>query len=190
VRYLRASAKKYNLDPNRFGAWGASAGGTLAALLGTTCNVGEFEGAELGYKEQSSCIQAAIDWFGPIDLLKINAQFEGRDCPGGHTDADSANSNESKWVGAPIQTVPDLVYKTNPSKFIDSGDSPFFIQHGSDDCTIPPEQSRDFADVLSIEIGKEKVFYSELQGATHGGDQFKTEANFELVGDFLNNFLK
>ena len=190
VRFLREYAGKYNLDSDRFGAWGASAGGTLAALLGTTCNVSELEGAKLGYADQSSCIQAAVDWFGPIDLLKMNAQFEEGDCPGGYHDADSAKSNESKWVGAPIQTIPELVAKTNPMNYIDPGDAPFYIQHGTDDCTIPPEQSSDFAKALTDGIGKEKVFYSELPGATHGGDLFKTDANLSLVGDFLNKFLK
>ena len=48
VRFLRANAAQYNLDPERFGAWGASAGGNLVAMLGTTCDVTELEGADLG----------------------------------------------------------------------------------------------------------------------------------------------
>ena len=68
VRFLRANAAKYNLNPDKFGAWGASAGGNLVSLLGTTCGVTELEGADLGNADQSSCVQAVVDWFGPIDF--------------------------------------------------------------------------------------------------------------------------
>jgi acetyl esterase/lipase len=187
VRYLRANAQKYRLDPDHFGAWGSSAGGTLATLLGTTCDVVELEGAKLGYMEQSSCVQAVVDWFGLVDLLKMDEQFEGTSCPGGHNKAASA---ESQWVGSPIQTVPDLVYKTNPINYIDASDPPFFIQHGSDDCRVPPEQSKELADALRAVIGDDNVFYSEIPGAAHGGAKFKTEANFNLVINFLNTYLK
>jgi acetyl esterase/lipase len=69
VRWLRANAKKYNLDPERIGVMGASAGGYLAALLGTTGNAKELEGG-LGNLEQSSRVQAVIDFFGPLRITK------------------------------------------------------------------------------------------------------------------------
>ena len=187
VRYLRTNAPKYRINPDHFGAWGSSAGGTLAALLGTTCGVTELEGANLGNAEQSSCVQAVVDWFGLVELLKMDEQFEGTGCPGGYNNADSA---ESQWVGAPIQTVPDLVYKTNPMNYIDPTDPPFFIQHGSGDCRVPPEQSRELADALRAVIGDDNVYYSEIPGAVHGGGLFKTEANFNLVINFLDSYLK
>lgn len=187
VRYLRANAQKFRLDPDHFGAWGPSAGGTLAALLGTTCDVTELEGADLGNAEYSSCVQAVVDWFGLVDLLKMDEQFEGTGCPVGY---DDPNSDESKWVGAPIQTVPELVNKTNPMNYIDAGDPPFFIQHGADDCRVPPEQSKALADALRAAIGKENVYYSELPGVGHGGEAFKTKANFELIIDFFDTHLK
>ena len=135
VRFLRANAAQYNLDSEKFGAWGASAGGNLVALLGTTCGVAELEGADLGNADQSSCVQAVVDWFGPIDFLTMDEQFAGTSCPQTHNDA---SSPESKLVGAEIQSVPDLVKTTNPMNYIDAGDAPFIIQHGSADCNIPP----------------------------------------------------
>jgi len=66
VRWLRANAKKYHLDPNHFGAWGASAGGHLVALLGTTGEVKDFDkGPNLQF---SSRVQAVCDFFGPTVL--------------------------------------------------------------------------------------------------------------------------
>ena len=118
VRFLRANAAKYNLNPDKFGAWGASAGGSLVSLLGTTCGVAELEGADLGNADQSSCVQAVVDWFGPIDFLKMDEQFAGTSCPPNHNDA---SSPESQLVGAAIQTVPDLVKTTNPMNYITAG---------------------------------------------------------------------
>jgi acetyl esterase/lipase len=187
VRYLRANAAKYNLNPDKFGAWGASAGGNLVALLGTTCGVAELEGAELGNADQSSCVQAVVDWFGPVDFLKMDEQFAGTSCPQSH---DAADSPESQLVGAAIQTVPDLVKTTNPMNYIDTSDAPFLIQHGSADCNIPPVQGKNLADALGAAIGADKVTYTLIDGAGHGGAQFTTEANLKVVVDFLNKHLK
>lgn len=187
VRFLRANSEKYKLNPKKFGAWGASAGGNLVALLGTTCGVDELEGSNLGNADQSSCVQAVIDWFGPIDFLKMDEQFAGSGCPQNHNDA---SSPESKLVGAAIQTVPEIVKTTNAMNYIDRNDPPFFIQHGSADCNIPPIQGKNLATQLAQAIGSENVTYSLLDGAGHGGSQFETEANLKLVISFLDKYLK
>jgi acetyl esterase/lipase len=72
VRFLRAHADEYNLDPTRFAAWGSSSGGHLATLLATSGGVAEAEGTVGGNLEHSSRIQAAVDYFGPTDLLQMN----------------------------------------------------------------------------------------------------------------------
>jgi acetyl esterase/lipase len=64
VRFLRAKAAEYNIDPQRIGAWGASAGGHLVAMLGTAGGAKEMEGKG-GWADQSSRVQAVCDWFGP-----------------------------------------------------------------------------------------------------------------------------
>jgi len=187
VRFLRANAGEYQLNPDKIGAWGASAGGNLVSLLGTTCGVAELEGAELGNADQSSCVQAVVDWFGPIDFLKMDEQFAGTSCPVNHNDA---SSPESKLVGAPIQDVPDLVKTTNPMNYITPDDAPFFIENGTADCNIPPVQNKDLADALSAVIGADKVTYVPLEGAGHGGAQFGTDENLQLVIAFLDKYLK
>jgi len=187
VRFLRANAEKYNLNPDKFAAWGASAGGNLVSLLGTTCGVEELEGADLGNAEQSSCVQAVVDWFGPIDFMKMAEQFAGTSCEQSHN---AANSPESKLVGAEIQTVPDLVATTNPMNYITADDAPFFIENGTADCNIPPIQNKNLADALSAVIGADNVTYVSLEGAGHGGSQFETAENLKLVIDFLDKNLK
>ncbi len=187
VRFLRANAAKYNLNPDKFGAWGASAGGNLVSLLGTTCGVAELEGPELGNADQSSCVQAVVDWFGPIDFLKMQAQFAGTSCS---STTDSANSPESKLMGAPIQTIPEKVALSNPMNYITAEDAPFFIENGTADCNIPPVQNKNLAEALSQVIGAEKVTYVSLEGAGHGGAQFETAENLKLVIGFLDQYLK
>lgn len=183
VRFLRANAAQYNLDPEHVGAWGASAGGNLVAMLGATCDVADLEGAELGNADQSSCVQAVVDWFGPIDFLAMDAQFAGTACPATH---DAADSPESMLVGAPIQTVPEIVATTNPMNYVDAADAPFLIQHGSADCNIPPVQGKNLADALGVD----KATYTLIDGAGHGGSQFETPENLQVVLDFLSQHLK
>lgn len=187
VRFLRAHASEYKLNPEKFGAWGASAGGNLAALLGTTCGVAELEGADLGNADQSSCVQAVVDWFGPIDFLAMDEQFAGTSCPQSH---DAADSPESQLVGAAIQTVPDLVAATNPMNYIDASDAAFLIQHGSADCNIPPVQGENLANVLGAAIGTDNATYTLIDGAGHGGAEFSTDENLLVVINFLDTHLK
>jgi acetyl esterase/lipase len=72
VRWLRANAGKYGLDANHFGAWGLAEGGRLAALLGTSGDVKKLEGA-VGNADQSSRVQAVVDFAGPVSPGKVEA---------------------------------------------------------------------------------------------------------------------
>ncbi len=179
VRFLRANAAQYNLDPKRFAAFGQSAGGNLAATLGTSCGVAALEGTELGNADQSSCVQAVVDWFGPTDFLLMDQQFTGTSCPVNH---DAANSPESQVIGAAIQTVPDKTKAANPITYVSAKAPPFLIQHGTVDCNVPPQQGQLLYDALKPLIGADQVTYTLLQGAGHGGSQFTEAANLKVVG--------
>ena len=187
VRWLRANAAKYKLDPQRFASFGASAGGNLAALLGTSCGAAALEGPELGNADQSSCVQAVVDWFGPTDFLQMDAQFAGTACP---VDHNAANSPESTLVGAPIQTKPETSKLMNPITYVSAKAPPFLIQHGTADCNVPPQQGKLLADALTPLIGADKVTYTLIPGAGHGGSQFSAADNQKLVMDFLAKALK
>ena len=187
VRWLRANAAKYKLDPQRFASFGASAGGNLAALLGTSCGAAALEGPELGNADQSSCVQAVVDWFGPTDFLQMDAQFAGTACP---VDHNAANSPESMLIGAPIQTKPEAARVMNPIAYVSAKAPPFLIQHGTADCNVPPQQGKLLADALTPLIGADKVTYTLIQGAGHGGSQFSAAENQKLVMDFLAKALK
>lgn len=187
VRFLRAHAQEYKLNPEKFAAFGQSAGGNLAALLGTSCGAAEIEGADLGNADQSSCVQAVVDWFGPTDFLQMDKQFTGTSCPVNH---DDASSPESQLVGAPIQTKPEIAQLMNPVQYVTAKATPFLIQHGTADCNVPPQQGKILADALVPAIGAEQVTYTLIDGAGHGGSQFTSADNVKLVIDFLTKYLK
>jgi dipeptidyl aminopeptidase/acylaminoacyl peptidase len=149
--------------------------------------VAALEGAELGHADQSSCIQAVVDWFGPTDFLQMDQQFTGTACPVNH---DAANSPESQVIGAAIQTVPDKAQAANPITYVSAEAPPFLIQHGTADCNVPPQQGQLLADALVPLIGADNVTYTLLDGAGHGGSQFTDAANLEVVLDFLAGALE
>jgi len=187
VRWLRAHAQEYNLDPARFGAWGDSAGANLVSLLGTSCGASELEGVELGNPDQSSCVQAVVDFYGPIDFLQMDQQFSGTDCPVNHN---RPNSAESQYVGGPIQQNQALAKQADPITYVSSDDPPFLIQHGTKDCTVPPQQSQLLYDALTPAIGAENLTLTYLDGAEHGDAQFVSPSNLKVVIDFLDKYLK
>jgi len=179
VRWLRANAAKYDLDPNHFAAWGASAGGHLVAMLGTTADVKEFEVGE--HLAQSSRVQAVVDFFGPTDLL----QMDEHRVPNGQVH-DIPDSPESKLVGGPIQENKDKVAKANPITFVTRDDPPFLIVHGDADPLVPHHQSELLEAALN-KAGVPVTLYT-VKGGGHGG--FKDPKVQELTKEFLAKHLK
>ena len=179
VRYLRANAQKYNLDPNRFAVWGPSAGGHLAALLGTTGDVNEFDVGE--NLTVSSRVQAVVDYFGPTDFL----QMEAHRLPEGmvHNIPDSP---ESKLIGGLIVDNPDKAAKANPITYITKDDPPFLIIHGDKDPLVPHHQSEILEAALK-KAGVPVTFYTVKDGA-HGG--FRDPNVPKLTKEFFEKHLK
>ncbi len=136
VRFLRAGAEKWNLDPNRFGTWGARAGGHLAALLGTSDNAPELE-EEIGTTGVPTSVRAVCDYYGPTDLLRLSS----RSGPDSRLDHGAPGSPESQLLGGPLQSQIDLARLANPIRYVDAADPPFLIIHGDADPLVPHQQS-------------------------------------------------
>jgi acetyl esterase/lipase len=183
VRFLRANASKYHLDPDHFAAWGDSAGGHLVSMLGTSGDVKELED-DLGNPGVSSRVQAVLDWFGPVDLTLMASQSG----PNSRMNHDAPNSPESLLLGGPVQEKKDLARTANPINYIDKSDPPFLIMHGDADPLVPHAQSVMFAKAL-MDAGVE-VTLKTLPGAGHGGPQFRTDQNLRLIEAFLRLHLR
>lgn len=187
VRFIRANAATYRINPLKIGSWGASAGGNLSAMLGTTGGVAELEGAELGNASQSSRVLASVDWFGPINFSTMDAEAQAL---GFTINTNGTTSPESRYLGAAVPSVPDLVAKANPASYITSDDAAFFIQAGSVDRNIPYTQSANFHAALVAAKGADQASYELLAGAGHGTSEFSTTANLDKVIAFFDKTLK
>jgi acetyl esterase/lipase len=156
IRWLRANAAKYELDPNRIGVWGASAGGHLAALLGTSAGVKELEGTVGGNLECSSRVQAVCDFFGPADLAALAA-------PGISA---GAMGPVTKLLGGPAAEKKDLAALASPVTHVTKEAPPFLIMHGNQDRLVPLQQSQFLQDALRM-AGVDSTLMV-VNGAGHG----------------------
>jgi acetyl esterase/lipase len=175
VRWLRANAKKYNLDSERIGVWGASAGGHLVALLGTTGNMKELEG-KLGNLEQSSKVQCVLDWFGPADFRDLPK--ERRDDP---------KSVVAALLGGPPGREKEKAALASPLAHVHKGCPPFLIMHGDEDRSVALSQSKKLAEAL--EKAGVPVTLVVLEGAGHGGPAFRSEETRRRVEEFFTRHL-
>jgi acetyl esterase/lipase len=167
IRFLRAHAAEYHIDPDRIGAWGESAGGHLAALLGTSGGSAEVEGSVGGNLGQSSRVQAVCDWFGPTDL----AQFAAQAIAGGHPVGPFDHYVIRAFFGGAPEDHLDLVTLANPIHYLPTdrparGLPEFLIMHGDRDRTVPLAQSRLLADALTKAGGT--VTLRVVPGLGHG----------------------
>ncbi len=173
VRWLRAHAAEYNLDPQKFGAWGGSAGGHLVALLGTSGGLPELEG-ELGNAEQSSAVQAVCDWYGPADFTVM---------PG--LELMGPKSAVYKLFGGPPAQKKDMLAQASPVTHITADDPPFLIMHGDADKVVNVAQSVRLDEALRAAGVRTELIV--LKGEGHA---FRGLAQLEKVREFFVRELK
>ena len=179
VRWLRAHVREYDLDPDRFGAWGASAGGYLVAMLGATGEVKEFDVG--GNLDRSSRVQCVVDFFGPTDFLQMDAHR----WPGG-MEHNTADSPESQLIGGLLTDHPDRVRRANPITYVSPGDPPFLIVHGDHDPLVPHHQS----ELLEQALKRASVPVKFHTVASGGHGRFEDPAVDPLVTAFFEQHLR
>jgi acetyl esterase/lipase len=191
IRWIRANASRYELDPQRIAAWGGSAGGYLASMLGTSAGVPELEDLSLGNPEQPCDVQAVVAWYGPTDFLKMDEQLAANGLtPPEDQLHNGANSPESLLLGQKITEIPERVKAANPETYIRNNAPPFFLQHGTKDCVVPVQQSVDFASKLSKILNEDRVRLELIQDAEHADPKFESPENVKKVLDFLDKCLR
>ncbi len=181
IKWLKANASSIGADPDRVAVIGVSAGGHLAAMIGTSGGVPLMSGTLGVHHRMDDRVQCVVDIFGPTDLLKMDAQA----MPNPAFKHDAADSPESRLLGAPLQSVPRLAKSANPITYVSDEDPPFLIIHGTRDAVVPHGQSVLLRDSLEA-AGVEATLVS-IENGGHGGPEF---AQIHLVVlDFLNQKL-
>ncbi|MCX7886472.1 MAG: alpha/beta hydrolase [Verrucomicrobiae bacterium] len=176
IRWLRANAATYSLDPERIGAWGASAGGHLAAMLGVTGGIVELEGTG-GNREQSSRVQCVVDWFGRADMTMASSQNDPE-----------VTAAVSQLLGCPVDENREKAIRASPLYYVNNHAPPFLIMHGDQDKRVPLKQSELLTEALK-KAGVEVTLHV-VRGAGHSGPEFTCPENLQLVEQFFDQHLK
>lgn len=134
IRYLRDNADRYGIDPDRFGVWGESAGGHLAALVGLTADRRELEG-DLGVTGPSSAVAAVVSFYGIFDLTVIVPR--------------SADDAALQLLGASPVDRPDLAAVASPLTYVGPPAPAFLLVHGDSDSIVSHSQSVRLHEALS-----------------------------------------
>lgn len=186
VRFLRVSAARFELDPERFAIFGSSAGGHLAALHGTSAGVAALEGAALGNPDVSSAVRAVIAWYPPVDFARADEQLLAQGCDPSEAVHGQPDSGESLLVGCAVSdpACAAQVMAANPITYVDVRDPPFLLIHGTEDCTVPRAQSA----LLATALRAHGVCVAErsLLGAGHAGGAWLSAPPLDAVVEFLH----
>jgi acetyl esterase/lipase len=127
VRFLRAHAEDYGIDPKRIGAVGFSAGAHLSMMLGTMDAEDGFEG-DGGWADRSSKVQAVVSFFGPTELM-------ADDIP------DRSVPLLSAFIGGSKSDKPQAYRDASPLTYVSSGDAPMLLLQGTEDPLVPHTQA-------------------------------------------------
>jgi acetyl esterase/lipase len=189
IRFLRANARKHNIDPQKIGVAGSSAGGHLVALLGTSGGVKDLEGNE-GNLTQSSRVQAVVDFCGPIDFFKQVEYYAlkagAAATQSGQGPKHAADGPVIRLLGGLPSEKKDLATKANPITHITRDDPPFLIIHGQNDKLVPPWQSQLLYDALrAAGIEARLILVPDAGHGMPGG-----KASLETAGRFFDRHLK
>jgi len=182
IRWLRAHADHYGYDASRIAVAGSSAGAHLAVLLGTTGGVPELEGDVGGNRDQSSAVQAVINYFGPTDfILRSKTQ---------PVLANSTGVGSYALLGGREKgrIDPDLARMASPVFYVSKGDPPLITFHGLGDARVLPDQAQRVTDVYH-----EHGLTAELHlvdGAAHGSKKLFEGRYREVALEFLGKHMR
>ena len=180
VRWLRANAATYHLDPDHIGAWGHSAGGHLGALLGTSGGVAALEGNS-GNLNYSSRIQAVCAMSSPFDI----ASFYEEVSKGESGPARRAKTFMEDFLGGSADQRMALAKAASPVTYVSKDDAAFLILHGENDMSIPVSESEAFAERLKAAGVETTLEVAQGRGHGVGAPQYASE-----ITSFFDKYLK
>jgi acetyl esterase/lipase len=172
VRWLRAHATEYHVDPARIAVAGSSAGGELAALVALTNGNPRFEG-DGGYKRFSSSVKVAVIYNGVLDLATV------------------VDNDESiiRYLGGRCSARKDLCRDASPQEQITANAPPIYVGHGNSDQDVPYSQFTAFVAAYKQMNRPITPFTAENGPHTYWGKPAWFQKNAEATLDFLRKYL-
>ncbi len=175
VRWLRANAEKYHVDPNRIGASGGSAGGHLSLLVGVAGAEKKFEGTG-GNPDASSKVQAVVNYYGPTDLARMY-NYEKR-----------VDQLLKTLIGGTPQERPDQYKAASPLTYVGKDTCPILSIHGTLDKLVPVDQAVEFDAAMKKAGATSELII--LEGEGHGFHGPADEKALEATFAFFDKHLK
>ena len=184
IRFVRGEAQTYKFDTSFIATSGFSSGGHLSSVAATTSGtkqetVGtvdiDLEGQIGNYTSESSAVNAACDWSGPIDLTAMNC--------GEHMQM-GENSPEDVLLNAKLDKEPDKYLSLSATTYVDKNDPPLIIFHGEKDNVVPCCQGKKLFETLKAAGVKTEATFVPEGG--HGMGMY-AEENLQKMVNFLNS---
>jgi acetyl esterase/lipase len=193
IRFLRANAARYKLDPARFATAGDSAGGYHAIMAAATANAPAMYDASLGFAEVDGSVRAVVDWFGCGDPVVQSVFNAGFDTPTMRLPSGAAVPRidfGSVFLGADCAAHANLAYFASPETWITEDMPPVLLQHGDADEIVTAECSRRIAARIEALCGPGRVDLDIFVGYAHGDPRFFSRKNLKRVAVWLKERLE
>lgn len=187
IRFLRANAAKYNIDPDRFGVAGDSAGGHLSALVGAAGGASAFTPIG-GNDKTSDRVQAVCDFYGPANFNTVVEQAAADKNVKNIFKFNTPSDPYSSLIGVPLHEDKAKSDAVSPVHFVSKDDPPYLILHGTADALVPYAQSEELA--AALKQAGVPVLLQRFPNAGHGGPVFHQPNVRDLIKTFFDKHLK